>query len=271
MNALPLIGATAMVYGFDMAENLRCLAAHVRHAELLLYWTPGENNFPTAKKVAELHKLAGELGLSLSVHLPPMLDLITGSQFERQKHLDMLCDLIQRMEPLEPTGYVLHLGPHAPTLTADPAAYLPADTGCDLTYWYETGLTALEKIQIAGSLGQRLLVENLNFSPLLLRPFLATGLAGLCFDAGHVWLGGENPTDSFIPLFDYVHEIHLHGIKGDLEHLSLSAMEPGRLRAFMEVLQRRNYNKPVNLEVFTPEDLASSLACLRLFGTTPSL
>lgn len=191
MSALPVIGATAMVYGFDMTENLRRLSRQVRHAKLLLYWTPRENNFPNAGKVAEWRHLACELDLSLSVHLPSMLDLITGAKAARRKKLDLLCGLIQRLEPLEPTGYVLHLGPHAPRLALNPAAYLPADTRCNLAYWYATGLAALDALQSAIALGPRLLLENLNFSPLLLRPFLASGLGGLCFDAGHAWLGAK--------------------------------------------------------------------------------
>lgn len=276
MSALPVIGATAMVYGFDMTENLRRLSRQVRHAELLLYWTPRENNFPNAGKVAEWRHLACELDLSLSVHLPSMLDLITGAKAARRKKLDLLCGLIQRLEPLEPTGYVLHLGPHAPRLALNPAAYLPAGTRCDLAYWYATGLAALDALQSALALGPRLLLENLNFSPLLLRPFLASGLGGLCFDAGHAWLGGENLTKVFTPLFDYVGEIHLHGIKGSQEHLSLAALESGRLKSFMELILGLNYTKLLNLEVFTPEDLASSLACLKLpakgrFSTAPKL
>lgn len=265
MSALPVIGATAMVYGFDMTENLRQLARHVRHAELLLYWTPRENNFPKAGKVAEWRHLARELDLSLSVHLPSMLDLITGGRGERRKKLDLLCDLIQRLEPLEPTGYVLHLVQPAPRLMLNPAAYLPADTQCDLTYWYETGLAALDALQSAVALGSRLLLENLNFSPLLLRPFLESGLAGVCFDAGHVWLGDEDLSTAFTPLVDYVGEIHLHGIKGLQEHLSLAALESGRLKSFMEFIVGLNYTKLLNLEVFTPDDLASSLACLKLY------
>lgn len=276
MNALPVIGATAMVYGFDTTENLRRLARHVQHAELLLYWTPRDNNFPNAGKVAEWRYWARELDLSLSVHLPSMLDLITGTKGERRKKLDLLCGLVQLLEPLEPTGYVLHLGPQAPRLMLDPATYLPADTQHDLTYWYETGLAALEALQSAVALGSRLLLENLNFSPLLLRPFLKFGLAGLCFDAGHAWLGGENLNTAFTPLVDYVGEIHLHGIKEAQEHLSLAALESGRLKSFMELIEGLKYTKLLNLEVFTPEDLASSLACLKLpaksrFSTSPKL
>lgn len=265
MNARPLIGATAMVYGFDMAENLRQLSAHVRHAELLLYWTPAENNFPAAAKVAELKALAGDLNLSLSVHLPPMLDLITGSAAERQRHLDLLCNLIQTLQLLDPTGYVLHLGPHTPKLTANPVKYLPADGHCDLAFWYDRGLAALSALQSATGLGPRLLIENLDFSPLLLRPFLEAGLAGLCFDAGHVWLGRENLATAFAPLWAYVQEIHLHGVKGNMEHLSLSELSCENRREFTDLLLQWNYTKLVNLEVFTPDDLKTSLLYLQPF------
>lgn len=43
-------------------------------------------------------------------------------------------------------------------------------------------------------------------------------------------------TKVFTPLFDYVGEIHLHGIKGSQEHLSLAALESGRLKSFMELI-----------------------------------
>lgn len=262
MKSQPVIGATAMVYDFDMAYNLRQLAPHVRHAELLLYWTPTENNFPAPAKVCELHNLAQDLDMSLSVHLPPMLDLVTASAANCLKHLDLLCNLINNMEMLQTSSYVLHLGPHAPTLSADPNAYLYADSGQDLSYWYDRGTQALTELQKATGLGLRLLVENLNFSPLLLQPFLATGLAGLCFDAGHAWLGNEALTEAFTSLSGYVREMHLHGVSDGMEHLSLSSLTPGRLEALKVLISQRQYTNLINLEVFSPKDLTTSLECL---------
>lgn len=261
MKPKPIIGATAMVYGFDMVQNLRRLAPHVRHAELLLYCTPAENNFPSHAEIHALYILAQDLGITLSVHLPSMLDLVTASAARRRENRDLLCGLIHNLESLHPTGYVLHLGPHAPTLTAKPDAYLYADTARDLTYWYDTGIQALTELQKATGLGLRLLVENLDFSPLLLQPFLFLDLVGLCFDVGHVWLGNEDLTAAFIPLTQYIREIHLHGVFNGMEHLSLTALRPERLAEFNALILRQQYAGPVNLEIFSPEDFMTSLDC----------
>ena len=269
--AKPIIGATAMVYGLDMAANLQKLGQYVSHAELLLYWTPQENNFPDKAEVQLLQRLAAGLGLSLSVHLPPLLNLVTAPPAERRRNIALVQKLIEDTRPLNPTAYVLHLGPNPPVMCSNPARYINADTRRDLANWYACGAKALETLQADSGLGAGLLVENLDFSPLLLRPFLECGLAGLCFDAGHIWLGGETLAQTLPPLAPYVKEMHLHGVKGPNEHLSLSVLSPARRAGLGAALSQNAFSGPVVLEVFSAEDFAQSLNVINsLMGETSS-
>lgn len=257
--SLPVIGATAMVFGMDTAENLHRLKPYVSHAEILLYWTPTENNFPNGAQVTHLAALAADLGLTLSVHLPPMPDLVTVSAPERKRNLDMHMRLIHSMETLQPTAYVLHLGPNPPVITAQPNTYVYADTARDLAPWYAKGLAALAAVQQNTGLGERLLVENLDFSPCLLRPFLEAGLAKLCLDIGHVWLSHEDLTAVYGVCEPWIKEIHLHGVKGAREHLGLLATAPERLRELAGLWRQKPFGGIINLEVFCENDLRQSL------------
>lgn len=262
--SLPIIGATNMVFGMDMAENLTKLKPYVSHAEILLYWTPAENNFPDKSQIQHLGRMATDLGMTLSVHLPPMLDLITVSHRERKHNLDLQLRLIQNMEILSPKSYVLHLGPNAPAITNNPHTYINIDAPRNLSAWYDMGMAALAKIQQTTGLGERLLVENLDFSPCLLRPFLESGLAKLCFDVGHVWLGREDLTASYTVCRPWIKEIHLHGVKDDLEHIGLLKTEPWRLCELAALWAKYPYCGLLNLEVFCESDLADSLDWLGL-------
>lgn len=259
----PRIGATAMVFGFNMQENLIKLAQNVNHVELLLYWTPQAHNFPTPNEADALKALADRLGLSLSVHLPAMLNLITGSAAERQSNLELLTNLIHNMERLNPTAYVLHLGPNPPRLSVRPRQYLPATACRNLNDWYAKGFKVLEYLQSHANLGQRLLLENLDFSPLLLKPFLEPKLAGLCLDIGHMWLGREALPPVMEALEECMGEIHLHGVLNNVEHISLKLTPPNQLQEMAQALRRLKFAGVINLEVFSPEDFYASLAILK--------
>lgn len=260
----PQIGATAMVYGLDIHTNLRRLSADVRHAEILLYWTPEGNNFPEKTQAAAIKTLAEELEMQLSVHLPTMLDLVSEKAITRRKHLDILLRLLEAIAIWQPAFYVLHTGPNPPTLHAiNPINYIHFTTRRDLASWYEAACDVLEEIQAEFGLDSHLLLENLDFSPLLLKPFAERGLAAICLDIGHVWLGNENLEIAFEACAPYIKEMHLHGVHEGQEHLSLTATTADKLKALRNLLQSVAFAGILNLEVFAEEDFRSSLNWLR--------
>jgi hypothetical protein len=68
----------------------------------------------------------------------------------------------------------------------------------------------------------KLLIENINYSPSLLKPFIKSGFCNLCLDIGHLILGGESVSDILEDNFSVIREIHIHGVKGYEDHLCVS-------------------------------------------------
>ena len=261
----PRISATAMVYGLDIQENLLRLRKYVSHTEILLYWTPNEHNFPDKARALAIKTLADELGLRLSVHLPPMLDLVTGEAATCRRHLDILLQLLETLAIWQPTAYVLHVGPNPPVICSNTTDYIHFASRRNLTAWHARTCDVLAEIQAAYGLGPRLLVENLDFSPLLLKPFAERGLAAICLDAGHVWLGNEDLKTAFAACAPHIKEMHLHGVHNGREHLSLTATTAERLKILQELLQSAEFTGMLNLEVFTEADFKTSLNWLYEF------
>jgi hypothetical protein len=54
-------------------------------------------------------------------------------------------------------------------------------------------------------------------------------------------------------------EIHLHGVTGYTDHCNLGVLPPDRLSRWLKLLTEMAYAGILNLEVFTPSDLESSL------------
>ena len=57
-------------------------------------------------------------------------------------------------------------------------------------------------------------------------------------------------------------EIHLHGVKGNDEHQALSILPLHRVKGWIKYLNSIRYRGVVNLEVFTLDDLESSVGIL---------
>ena len=105
-------------------------------------------------------------------------------------------------------------------------------------------------------------MENINYSPRFLEPFLKEGLCHLCLDLGHLLLGRETVLDHLREYNGYIQEIHLHGVHGYDEHLSLAHLPVERLQKWLAFLMESGSGKWLTLELFSPEELQESLDIL---------
>jgi sugar phosphate isomerase/epimerase len=96
-----------------------------------------------------------------------------------------------------------------------------------------------------------------------LAPFLEADLCRLCLDIGHLLLGRE-PVAAHLEQFRaWIREIHLHGVVGDEEHLSLKHLPVQRLDKWLRALQEQAYRGLITLELFDPVDFQESLQLLQ--------
>ncbi len=251
-----------MVHGPNTVKNVRLLSDVVDHVEIVLFHTPTLHNIPSDEEIRELITLRDAENLSFSVHLPSSLEIAHEDGATREEALRFTIELCARAAELNPDHFILHIPISTPTLTAVPGQYFTEAHRGRFADWTGRASEALEKLQASTGLGERLLVENINYSPVYLDPFLQEGGGRLCLDLGHLMLGGEGVLENMRRRLHVTDEIHLHGVRGFEEHLSLSVLPSGAVREWAAFLTRASYNKVVNLEVFSPEDLDASMTLL---------
>jgi len=171
----------------------------------------------------------------------------------------MVSKLCNHTAPIEPLHYILHVPFTIPTLVPVPGLYFKIDDGQNWREWTRRGLDALEIIFDTTPVAGKLLLENINYSPYFLEPFLEGRQCGFCLDTGHLILGRENVNDALRRYHKEIRELHIHGVKGYEDHLSLSVLPVESVCEWMDYLIRIEFSGILNLEVFSPEDLKGSL------------
>ena len=75
-------------------------------------------------------------------------------------------------------------------------------------------------------------------------------------------LGRENITKVTEQFMSVTKEVHLHGVQGCQEHLSLAVLPEARVFDWVSLLVEASFSGVVNLEVFSEEVLESSIRML---------
>ncbi len=85
--------------------------------------------------------------------------------------------------------------------------------------WADRAIMSLGHIQKETGLKQKLLLENINYSPDLLEFIRQQGFCAFCLDMGHLLLGRESVRKTLKRYLPVIKEIHIHGVTGWDEHL----------------------------------------------------
>jgi sugar phosphate isomerase/epimerase len=256
------IGAPSIGYGENLIENVRMLAGRVDHIEILLFHTPTLHNFPSIDEIKAVKKIGDGEGLGFSVHLPASLEIASRHGEKREKSVGMAVELIHLTAELNPTHHILHIPVTPPTLTAVPGQYVTTKNQDKFDGWAQRAMDSLVAIQSRIGPDNRILVENINYSPVFLEIFWEAATCGLCLDVGHLMLGRESVLETARQFMPAIGEIHLHGVIEYEEHLSLSVLPEARVSQWINLLVDADFRGVVILEVFTPQDLETSLGML---------
>ena len=253
-----------MVFGLDLVENVNRLSSLVKHVEIVLFHTPELHNIPTEKEIHFLKERKIEEGLTYTVHLPASLEIAEENKESQYSALQMATEIIARLDEIEPLFYILHVPFTKPTLSFEPGFYFKEQGQDGFKDWKRRGRAGLRHIQRITGLKERLLVENINYSPSFLESFWEEGLCALCLDIGHLLLGNEAVEETLKHYLPVIREIHLHGVIGCDEHLSLNVMPGARVKSWIHRMCMDGYDGIVNLEVFDPGDLETSIRMLEV-------
>jgi len=246
-------GTTSYIIPADILPNVRYLATKVQDVELVLFeMDDGLNNLPGKEQIAELAAIAADHDLTYTVHLPLDLRLADDGSF-RHISLEKARRVIDCTRNLDPWAYVLHL---------DGRAGNRASSAGNLPHWQEQAVRSLTIVgEWAGDV-TKLAVENLEGYPLdFYDPVLSQIAVSRAVDLGHLWLDRRDPIAFLQSVLPRTRVIHLHGV-ADRDHKSLAHVPAGELRAVLAELVRSHYNGVVTVEVFSEDDLLTSLAVL---------
>ncbi len=256
------IGASSMVFGGDLLENVRLLAGVVDHIEIILFHTPSLHNIPGRHQIRALKGIREQEDVTFTVHLPDSLEIASSDKSRREESVQLATELCLKLNGLDPGYYVLHIPFTPPTLVPVPGLYFHTANEQDWDGWTKRALESLEMFHDGIGQNNKLLVENINYSPSFLEPFCKEGLSGLCLDIGHLMLGQEDVMEVMRQYLDVTHVIHLHGVKGYEEHLSLSILPKNLVHGWLRHLKRASFQGVIVLEVFSPLDLEESMDIL---------
>jgi endonuclease IV len=226
------------------------LAPYLDEIELLLFESAPES-LPSPTVITELHRIACNKHVTYNVHLPLDIDLGATETAVRHQAIDALALTINRVQPLSPTSYTLHLACHIQNFSPDAIAA-----------WRHRTAESLSRLLKQTTLPARqICIETLNYPPKWFYPLLEQFDLSVCLDIGHIIrYKYANLEDLLTDLLQRTQIFHLHGVRQGKDHLSLNDLEQAVQDKLASVLS--GFSGSVSLEVFTLAHLADSMLCL---------
>lgn len=249
------IGTTSYIYPDHILPNVRMLARYLDEIELVLFESRGEDNLPSTEDIEHLVSISRDHGLTYNVHLPVDIFLGDPDPAVRDRGVWIIQKIMKLTSPLEPSTFTLHFSLRNQEGRDD----------TDLDGWEKRLSASMQELLKHGVASTKISVETLDYPFELVEDIVEHFDLSICLDLGHLILYGY-------PISDYVKQyltrttiVHLHGVKDGKDHISLDTLGKNEVEAICSVLQ--DFTGTVSLEVFSFEDLRSSLAVLeKWFG-----
>jgi sugar phosphate isomerase/epimerase len=240
------IGTTSFIYPDLYVPNVEMLGAFVDEIELLLFESEPVSSLLSKTVIKNLQSLSQELKLTYNIHLPTDISISDPDPARQKQAIETLIKIAERVAPLSPITYTLHV-PYA-------AAGFSAD---HIEKWQEIVFDNLEEIVASGVVAKQIAIETLDY-PLQMIAGIVTDLnLSICMDIGHLILQGAELSAVFDTFSKSISIIHLHGIENDKDHRPLNRLPEGLLDPVLGILKK--FCGTVSLEVFDFEHLQTSL------------
>ena len=241
------LGTTSYIIPADIVPNVRFLADIVDDIELVLFESDEMANIPSVQIVNELGALARENELTYTVHLP--LDIHTGhaDEAERRRSVEKCRRIIERMAPLNPAAYLLHLD-------GDKRGGVPSD---DIPRWQSQHYRSVAEL-CAYTSPATICAENLDYPFELVTDIVNDHGLSICIDIGHLLLYDYDVTAHLEVYLPKTGVIHLHGINGQRDHCSISYLDQEFLARLWNDLTYR-YRNILTLGIFGEKSFRQSI------------
>ncbi len=243
------LGTTSFIYPDDYIPNVKMLGPYLDEIELLLFQSLPTDALPSKAVIEELSHLAREYDLTYNIHLPTDVSISDAQPEKQQLAVNTVLSVIDRVAPLDPTAYSLHIPYSKKSFDQD-----------TVKSWQRRVLKNLEKILAGGIPAESIAVETLDYRLELLEGIIADFDLRICLDFGHLIVHGYHLSAVFNKYVDRTSIIHLHGVKNGDDHLALNKLPDESIRPVLEILKQ--FTGSVSLEVFSFDDLKTSLEFL---------
>ena len=244
------LATTSYIYPDHLIPNVVNLAPFFDEIELVLFESEGQNNLPEEEEIGALKDLSSHQELNFNVHLP--IDIFLGDRSEevRARGISVLKMVIERTLPLNPSTYTLHFDLRDKSGREE----------TDVETWQRRIIRSVEEMVEHGIEPKRISIETLSYPFEWIEDIVKEFGFSICLDIGHILIYGQNMglyLEKYLPESSI---IHLHGYYNGIDHLGIDKLD-GKIVDLI-VSQLQNYQGILSIEVFSFDDLKSSLEVL---------
>jgi sugar phosphate isomerase/epimerase len=246
------LGTTSYIVPADILPNLHHLRDRVDDVELVLFESDEFSNLPLPGDVEAMARLKQEALLTYTVHLPLDIRLGSGEEAERRASVVKCRRVIERMEPVEPFAWILHL--HGDR-RGDP----PTD---DATRWIEQNRQSLIELLERTPNPRTICVETLDYDFERAAGLVEEFDLSVCLDVGHLLVHGRDVAEHLNRWLERARVFHVHGVDAEgQDHANLSCLPDGLLEDLADRLAPLAPDdvRVVTVEVFGEEDYERSM------------
>ncbi|MEY4583288.1 MAG: hypothetical protein RL701_7991 [Pseudomonadota bacterium] len=253
------LGATSFVYPAGWLENVERLTEltepRVRDVELLFFDIEGPSGLPSASELEGLARCKQERGLTYSLHTPLSASLASADDARRRAGVASVLRAVAAAESVAPENIVLHvyLGDHEQD-----------ERPTDLGAWRERAARSFRELAAAGLPLSRCCVELIDYDLRLLDEVITQFGLAVALDVGHLHRDHAQLAEVVQHWLPRTRIVQWHGTDPTgRDHRSLTHVPLNDARWLLRTLHENAYGGVLTLEVFRPDDFATSLQRLQ--------
>jgi sugar phosphate isomerase/epimerase len=255
------LATTSYIYPDEIVPNVARLASSFDEIELVLFESGNHHSITDDIQIKRLMELSSLHRVGFNIHLPIDISLGDASEKTRRNGISVVEKLIEQTLCLNPSLYTLHLdliNPLNPPLLKGGWEGLMQDS--DVERWRRRLSQSLEEILDDGIESRRISIETLDYPFEWIENIIREFGFPICLDIGHILIHGHDLQHYLEKYLPGTSIIHLHGFQNNRDHLGIGKLSEPVLKTILSYL--RHYHGIVSIEVFSIDELKSSLAIL---------
>ncbi len=243
------LGTTSYILPDEILPNLRYLCDRVDDVELVLFESDEFSNMPSPEDAEAMASIGREFDLTYTVHLPLDIALGSADEEERASSVGKCRRVIERMSPLEPFAWILHLH-------GDRRGELPSE---NMERWNGQNRRSLTELLACGPTPSTICIETLDYDFQHVAALVEEFNLSVCLDIGHLLMNGRNVQTHLDRWMTRARVFHLHGVNPQgTDHCHLGHLPGGLLEDLAGRLSLEE-ERVLTMEIFGKDDFERSM------------